>query len=165
MGMAGCFVAIDDGAVKRFREDPDLLGEFLGEQFESDEPTNTMDVDKSWHCIHFMLTGQADGGSEPLAWAILGGEEIGEDAGYGPARILMPEHVKDISSALLSIGKEEFASRFNPVAMQAADVYLSEMCVRDGEEALEYIVENYLNLVDFYRGAAERGDGAILLLC
>ena len=112
-----------------------------------------------------MLTGQAEGGEEPLAWAVLGGEETGDDAGYGPARILRPDQVKSVSSALASIDKSEFSSRYDPAAMKAADIYLSDMCVRDGEEALEYIVENYLGLTDFYRDAAERGDGAVLLIC
>lgn len=165
MGMTACFIAINPDAVRKFLANADSFEEFLNEQFESEEPTNIVDVDKSWHCIHFMLTGQADGGEEPLAWAVLGGEETGEDAGYGPARILVPDQVKSISSALAPIDKSEFSSRYDPAAMQAADVYLSDMCVRDGDEALEYIVENYLALADFYRDAAERGDGAILLIC
>ena len=165
MGMAACFIAIDKNAVDSFFANPDSLEEFLSEQFESEESTNIVDVDKSWHCIHFMLTGQAEGGEEPLAWAVLGGEETGDDAGYGPARILRPDQVKSVSSALASIDKSEFSSRYDPAAMKAADIYLSDMCVRDGEEALEYIVENYLGLTDFYRDAAERGDGAVLLIC
>ena len=165
MGMAACFIAIDKNAVDTFFANPDSLEEFLNEQFESEEPTNIVDVDKSWHCIHFMLTGQAEGGEEPLAWAVLGGEETGDDAGYGPARILRPDQVKSVSSALASIDKSEFSSRYDPAAMKAADIYLSDMCVRDGVEALEYIVENYLGLTDFYRDAAERGDGAVLLIC
>ena len=165
MGMAACFIAIDKDAVMSFRANPDSLEEFLNDQFESEEPTNIVDVDKAWHCIHFMLTGQADGGDEPLSWAILGGEETGGDAGYGPARILTPDQVRTLSSALASIDKVAFSSRYDPLAMKRADVYLSEMCVRDGDEALVYIVDNYLALTDFYRDAAERGDGAVLLIC
>lgn len=165
MGMAACFIAIDERAVRKFLANPDSLEDFLSAQFESEEPANIVDVDKSWHCIHFMLTGRANGGEEPLAWAVLGGEETGDDAGYGPARILAPDQVKSVSRALASIDKSKFSSRYDPAAMEAADIYLSDMCVRDGDEALEYIVENYLALADFYRDAAERGDGAVLLIC
>lgn len=162
MGMVGGFVAVDEDAIKKFRADSGALEEFLNN--EDEEPANSMDVDKAWHCIHFMLTGQADGGEEPLAWAIGGGEEIGEDCGYGPARILQPSQVKSVAIALSAIDKTAFASRYNPAAMKAADIYLSDMCVRDGDEALGYIVENYVRMADFYRDAAARGDGAILLL-
>lgn len=165
MGMTACFIAINSDTINHFLENTDSLEKFLGDHFESEEPTNIVDVDKSWHCIHFMLTGDATGGEGPLAWAVLGGEETGEDAGYGPARILRPGQVKEISSTLSSIDRADFSSRYNPAAMKAADVYLSDMCVRDGDEALDYIVENYLALADFYRDAAERGDGAVLLIC
>ena len=165
MGMTACFIAINSDTVDHFFANADSLEKFLGDHFESEEPTNIVDVGKSWHCIHFMLTGDATGGEGPLAWAVLGGEETGEDAGYGPARILRPGQVKEVSSALSSIDRADFSSRYNPAAMKAADVYLSDMCVRDGDEALDYIVENYLALADFYRDAAERGDGAVLLIC
>jgi hypothetical protein len=165
MGVAACFFAIDSASIDHFRRNPELLEAFLNDQLKSEDPSGTIDVDKSWHLIHFMLTGQADGGPEPLSWAVLGGEEVGEDVGYGPARILQPDQVKGISSALSEISIEEFNSRYDPAAMKAADVYLSDMCVRDGDEALEYISDNYSALVDFYRSAAEGGKGAVLLLC
>ena len=47
MGMAACFIAIDKNAVDTFFANPDSLEEFLSEQFESEEPTNKVDVDKS----------------------------------------------------------------------------------------------------------------------
>lgn len=161
MGMVACFAAIGAGIIQRLDANPELLDEFLSDQLESE---HSMDVDKSWHCIHFMLTGDAEGGKAPLAWAIMGGEDCGEDAGYGPARILQPGQVKDVAAALSAIDRAEFISRYDPVAMKSADIYLSDMCVRDGDEALEYIVEHYLRLVQFYQSAAERGDGVALLL-
>ncbi|AEG00818.1 Domain of unknown function DUF1877 [Methylomonas methanica MC09] len=113
-------------------------------------------------CIHFMLSDSADVTSNPLSWAILGGEEVGEDIGYGPARVLEPQQVKTFAAALASIDQKAFESKYNPAAMQAADIYLSDMCVRDGIEALEYILGNYRILCSFYKTAAADGKGAIL---
>ncbi|WP_041364190.1 YfbM family protein [Methylomonas methanica] len=109
-----------------------------------------------------MLSDSADVTSNPLSWAILGGEEVGEDIGYGPARVLEPQQVKTFAAALASIDQKAFESKYNPAAMQAADIYLSDMCVRDGIEALEYILGNYRILCSFYKTAAADGKGAIL---
>ncbi len=162
MGMVGCFAALDREAIARLKSDPDQVEAFLHPDGGDGEPPHYLDVDKAWHGIHFLLTGTADGGAAPLCWTVLGGEEIGDDVGYGPARILQPDQVRKIAQALLD--EESFKARFAPEAMEAAQVYPDIIWVRDGNDALEYLVENYRGLVAFYRSAADRGDGAILWL-
>jgi len=162
MGMVACFAGADPATIARFREDPSQIEEFLYPDEGEGEPEHYIDLDKAWHCIHFMLTGNAGEASGPLGSAILGGDELGEDVGYGPARIILPEQVHSIAGALSQVDEESFKSKFNPVAMQAADVYLSDMCADEGNDALEYLVENYLSLVRFYQDASNRGDGDIL---
>lgn len=165
MGMVSCFAAVPPAMIAQLKSDPSEMEALLFPDEDDDEPENLIDVDKSWHCIHFMLSGSADGGSTPLSWAILGGEEFGDDIGYGPARILLPDEVRMIATALSDISEEDFKSRYAPQAMQAADVYLSDMCVRDGDDALFYLASNYVNLNEFYRNAAFRGDGVVLWIC
>jgi len=165
MGMAACFAAADAATINQLKADPGQIEEFLFPDDGDSEPPNCMDVDKAWHCIHFMLTGEADEGPAPLSLAILGGEEIGDDVGYGPARVLQPGQVRDIAVALSRIDEPAFKARFDPQAMLTANIYLSEMCVRDGDDALDYLLEKYLALVEFYRAAADRDDGVILWLC
>ena len=48
--------------------------------------------------------------------------------------------------------------------MQALQIYPDIIWVRDGEEAFDYLIENFGPLVEFYAAAAERGDGVILSL-
>lgn len=161
MGMAACFAAITPATMERLTAHPDQIEEYL---FPDDgEPENYIDVDKAWHGIHYLLTGTAGEGTTPLSWAVLGGKEIGEDVGYGPARLLTAEQVKKISEVLLN--EDDFKAAFAPEAMEAAQIYPDVIWVRDGQESLEYLVENYRELVAFYRAAALRGDGAILWLC
>lgn len=164
MGMVGCFASADPETLRQLQEDPERMEDFLYPDDGEGEPPHCQDIDKSWHCIHFMLAGSADVGTDPLSWAILGGRETGEEIGYGPARVLDPEEVRGIAAALASIDEATFRSRFNPGALQAADIYLADMCARDGEDALDYLVENYRVLAAFYHDAAARGDGAVLWL-
>jgi hypothetical protein len=46
--------------------------------------------------------------------------------------------------------------------MTRADIYPSVIWERDGEEALEYVLDYYKKLVAFYKRAAERGQAVIL---
>nr|CAP48980.1 putative integron gene cassette protein [uncultured bacterium] len=163
MGMAACFAAIDQKTSDRLRLNPDELEDYLYPDDGDGEPENYIDVDKAWHGIHYLPTGTSDEGQPPLSWAILGGAELGDDMGYGPARILTPEQVKAVAGALPS--EETFKASYAPQAMEAAQVYPDVIWVRDGDEALEYLVENYKVMVEFYQSAASRGDGAILWLC
>jgi Domain of unknown function (DUF1877) len=162
MGMVGCFAAVDPETLRRLRNDPALIDGYLHPDDGDSDPPNYIDVDKAWHGIHYLLSGKADVGAEPLSWAVMGGEEIGDEVGYGPARFLEPELVRNIAAWLPD--DSVFKSRFDPQAMERAGIYPEVIWVRDDTDALEYLVENYRELVAFYKSAAERGDGAILWL-
>lgn len=163
--MVGCFVAVDTKAIRRLEADPSQLDNFLYPDDGGSEPPNYHDVDKAWHCIHFMLCGSYDKTETPLSWAILGGTEIGDDVGYGPARILEPEQVQAVANAITKINGEAFKLRYEPKKLKEADIYLAEMCVSEGAEALDYLSKQYLGLVTFYQDAAKRGDGVVAWLC
>lgn len=76
------------------------------------------------HCIHFLLTGTADGGEPPLNFIVVGGREVGaEDVGYGPARVFMSEDVAEIAEALGPIDHEALVQRFDPKLMDRLELY------------------------------------------
>jgi hypothetical protein len=155
--------------------DPDAVGRFLyvesdqlvsddelEKRYEAESDTRPyLDIDKSWHAIHFLLTGSAWEGEAPLANTVLGGTELGdEDVGYGVARYLTPDEVREVSEALGAITPEELMQRSSPQEMQAADIYPN---IWDrGEDELEYVREYYDMLVRFFRGAAEAGEAMLL---
>lgn len=164
MGMVGCFAAIDPGTQEKIRNDPSLMEEFLYPDGGDGEPEYSIDVDKAWHGIHFMLTGKSHGGEGPLSLAVMGGDEVGEEMGYGPARLLAPKQVQEVAAALEKLTIEEFERGFKPAEMATAEIYPEGIWERDGKDALEYVLENYQQMVVFYRDAAARGDGAVLWL-
>lgn len=55
---------------------------------ESDDDETSVDLGKAWHGIHWLLTGSPDSTDDVTSEAILGGQPVGEDLGYGPARLL-----------------------------------------------------------------------------
>lgn len=162
MSMIGNFVAIRPAALEAFIAEPETLENFLYPD-DGSEPANCLSVDKAWHAIHFILNGKPWGGEGACALAVLGGTEIGEDVGYGPARYLTAEGVRTVAEALAQVTAEEFSRRYDPKAMDAAEIY-PQIWIQEGREALEYVLEYYRQLVRFYEAAAKRGDGALLYL-
>jgi hypothetical protein len=124
----------------------------------------SVDLDKAWHGIHYLLTGSAEPNDTIASKVIFGGESIGRDAGYGPAQLLKPDEVKAIAQLLDATPPEVLQKRFKPEEMTRAKVYPSVIWVRDGDEALKYLLDNYKNLVAFYKRAAERGQAVIFAL-
>jgi len=161
MGMVGCFAAVSTTTLDGLRADPESIEEYLYPNDGEDEPPYYIDVDKAWHGIHYLLTGSAEGGAEPLSLAVMGGEEFGPEVGYGPARFLTPTQVSLVAGALSQLTVDHLESRFNPEDMEAKDIYPDVIWARDGKDALDYLLENYRQLATFYRDAAQRGDGAI----
>lgn len=118
-----------------------------------------LSLEKSWHCLHYLLTGTAWQTDSVLGKAILGGVEIGPDIGYGPARYLEPDEVKKVAKALKTLSKKDLTSRFNLEAMKAAKVYA---CRDQGELELAQV---YLTRVcSYYEETAARGDAMLLYL-
>src|SRR5205814_4561024 len=63
-------------------------------------------LDKAWHGLHYLLCGAAEPAPGPLGQAVLGGTEIGEDLGYGPARYFTAAQTSQIAQALQPPGLE-----------------------------------------------------------
>lgn len=118
---------------------------------------NGLNLEKSWHVLHYLLTGKAEEAPPPLGNAILGGKEIGPDLGYGPARFLEPDQVREVASALSSITSEDLAKRFDLQAMIAANIYP----VRD-ESELPLAQDCFQHLADYYSEAAAAGNAMLL---
>jgi hypothetical protein len=118
-----------------------------------------LSLEKSWHSLHYLLTGNVWETDSILGKTILGGNEIGPDIGYGPARFLRPDEVKEIATALKKLSKGDLAKRFDLQAMVAAKVYA---CHNEGE--LELAQDYFAQVVAYYVKAAKRGDAMILYL-
>jgi hypothetical protein len=123
------------------------------------EAKNVLNLDKSWHALHYLLTGSAEPVDTPLGQSILGGTDIGPDLGYGPARLLPPDQVRLIATALSKVSKETLVSCFDLPAMQTAKVYACST-----ESDLE-LAQSYLaRIIHFYAEAAAVGSAMLLYL-
>ena len=87
-----------------------------------------LSLDKSWHTIHFLLTGDKSViprhlPASPLHNVIMGGRATPVDSAYGPVRVLEKPDVKAIAAALASIDDEALKNRYSIAELNAAQIY------------------------------------------
>src|SRR5579859_1183536 len=102
MAMIGNLRPASDAQIARLLANPEEITRFL---YGSDVPSNDRVVlNKAWHAIHFVLTGSRLGGSAPLNFLVDEGTPVGAvDVGYGPARVLTSDQVRQLADALAAI--------------------------------------------------------------
>ncbi|MFI7598872.1 YfbM family protein [Actinoplanes sp. NPDC049681] len=130
---------------------------------EDEMPDPELDLDKSWHAIHYLLTGTAWDVSEGAGAAILGGDEVGEDNGYGPARLLTSDKVQAVAAALDAMDVDTLRNRFVPEALAAADIYPAIWAQTDADFD-SYLAPYFAQLRSFYGRASANGQAVLLAI-
>jgi hypothetical protein len=161
--MIGNYRRISPAQLQELLANPDSIGDFL---YEGGDPgASHLGIEKSWHVIHFLLTGSAWEGEPPLSQAVLGGTPLGdEDLGYGPARYLKADEVQVVSRALNGISPTELGHRFDQEALAAAEIYPS---IWDGaieEDEIQAFLDDYRLVVDFFAQAAQNEEALLLYI-
>jgi hypothetical protein len=166
MGMTGIFRLVRPAALEEARFDPDLLGAMIFEPGDEDEesdddPGGSLEIDKSWHGLHFLLTGTAWEGQAPLDFIVRGGDALDLDPGYGPVRYFDPAALKLIARAIHSLDERALKSRYDATRMQKLDIY-PQIWLRE-DNADDYLLENWSLLRSFIENGSAEGFG--MLVC
>lgn len=124
------------------------------------------DLDKAWHGIHYLLTGTAWEGKAPLNLLVSGGAEVGDvEVGYGPARVLRAEEVRDAFRALEAIRDEELRARFDAEDMLRKEIYPSIWTRKPEEDDVLGYLMGYVGILRaFLAQVAQKGLGLVLHL-
>lgn len=120
------------------------------------------DLDKSWQAIHYCLNKTDYHADPPMDFIITGGENCGViDVGYGPARLIKSDTVKEIAQKISGITTDHLRQNYNPSKMEALDIY-PNIWLRDGDEGFEYIAEYYEDLRSFIINCSKHNLGMAL---
>lgn len=150
-------------------------GETPKESYEGTEPE--LNIDKSWNILHWLLSGRSDVAyregtkyfvspeEQAINKTIMGGTEIGKDVGYGPARYLDPNEVKQVSEALEHVSREDLQKKWDPEALAnlSEELYpsLTPDAWRNPAEA-EYYLQSFDKVKGYYQSAASKGNALLL---
>lgn len=123
MSMIGHVYLVSEERIDALLAEPSSVYETIDSAY-NDPSAGFVDMDKAWHCLHFLLTGTAWEGTPPLDFIAKGGTPVGdEDVGYGPARVFRAAEVAAIAAAIAAIGPKELADRFDLQALDALEIY------------------------------------------
>jgi len=114
---------------------------------------------QAWHGLHFLLCRSPEPTPSPLGQAVLGGIEIGEDTGYGSPRYLDPAAVGAIAKALSALDATSLRGQYDGEAMNEADLYPDAW---NEPDTVDWLMQEFDRLREFYVGAASRGNAALL---
>jgi len=160
MGIVCGLVALGKDQIDKALADPENVFHYLDEFYENKE-VEGVGLDKAWHGIHFLLTGSAWEGEEPLCYLVKGGELVGQEG--DDARVLRPDQIADWANALSTISADDLRKRYDPAAMKKADIY-AMICDRVDEEPgnLEYMLPYYEDLCSFLEKTKKENKWAIV---
>jgi hypothetical protein len=126
-----------------------------------------LDLQKSWHILHYVFTGHAHDGAAPGA-ELLSGEPVGSDVGYGPPRLLDVGHTAQFAAFLAAQDIAHLEQRVNLAEMRRLMIYDLPMGAGSRADFLadvrREVAAYYPALRDYLRGAATRRDGLLIWL-
>jgi hypothetical protein len=128
------------------------------------DPGRLLDLHKSWHVLHYLFTGEVDGGTPP-ADALLGGRELGEDMGYGRPRLHEAAATAAFARFLSPLTVADLQGRIDIGRMSALGIYCCEDDDEGSAEELGDDVAHYFPLLQSFVGeAAKNGNGLLMWL-
>jgi hypothetical protein len=155
MSVVACFHAVTETQLATFLKDPSALVAFL----ESDQPkANSINIDQAADGIQYLLSQH---NCPEANTAVLGGTKTATEVGYGPVRYLRVAEVSAIARGLSSISEEQLGEHFSPEEMQEACIEPNPDWFWEDEDSLDYLLKNYLKLVEFYQKAASEKNAVL----
>lgn len=162
MGMSLHLFSIDAQSADALAADPDSVSRLLDLDDDDDPDVAITDLDKAWHGIHYLLTGSDWEGEPPLNFLLQGGTMLAEEDEEPAPRLLQPDEVREVSSALAAVDEDHLRERFDPEAMKALDIYPAIW--DDGPEALDYCLTYFAQLQAFMREAARQQRAVVIFM-
>jgi hypothetical protein len=123
-----------------------------------------VDLHKSWHMFHFLFTGRAEGGTPPASLLMEGGDEIGEDLGYGAPRLLDPAATAALAGFVGPLTVAELAGRLDGERMAALGIYPGFTAADAVEEYGDDLEHYFPMLRDHLAAAAAAGETTLVWL-
>lgn len=167
MGMNLYIAALDadeSAAIASGRLDPTVVAERTHAAIwnpSGDSSRRVCSMGKLWHAVHFVLTGSAWETSMGIGELILGGEPVGDDLGYGPARFHAATKVAKFDDGLAALPDSELRDRFSTSAM--ADAAVMPNLWDEPEDELWNEVQGYVQELRPFLAQA-RADGLALFV-
>jgi hypothetical protein len=168
MGIELCMWQITPENLEKLLSSEEAIEAFMESQFpDPDSPDavaetftedDGIELGKTWHFVHYLITGDAKGGEYPLGYAIMIGRPF--DKYSSDLTWRSPDEVKDIAEALANLSEQDLLKRRNPPKASKIRIYdyPAGFKKKDIEEVLPY----FRKLRDYYSAAAKQGNALLV---
>ena len=155
MGMRAYLREVQSGDMARLSK-PEQVFDLL-----HPNDSSVLNLEKSWDGVHRLLASASP--KVEVGFLFNGGTEIGPRLSYGRARLLSPEFVACLDTALKSISDEQFWSGFNAEKFESDNVY-PDIWEEPAEELRDEYVYYLHELQTFIDRVAKSGGQVIVAI-
>ena len=150
MGMLGNYIAVGEDELKRIRSGEIDIFDMNPEEHQ------TLDIDKSWQAVHYLLCGDIDDGEPPMGYVVpIRDENFIENGMEFGAFFADAEQVREAVEYLDSLDEDKLKGMFDFGAMLADEVY-PIMDESDEDGFFEYLRGYVRKIKEFYKETSER---------
>jgi hypothetical protein len=166
MSMIGNLFRVTTDDLERILKDSSILEDRIYSE-ESEDTTDRLDIDKTWDAIFYLLTGhpvaEMEQAKPPLSWSLFSLQLIDEeqDMGYGPAHYITADQVKQLNKELAKISSEDLRQKYIGREMNEVEIYPGGW---EEIESLEYVLDNFEQLKQFYMTAEKENKAVITFI-
>lgn len=149
MGMIGNYIAIESDKLEQVKNNElDIL------DIDTDEYPS-LDIDKSWQTIHFLLCDDIAEGKPPLGNVIPMRNDnwLGAEMDY-VAFAITPKEVLDAYNAIKDIREDELRQKYNFESLIENEIY-PVVEDEDADDFFDYTYANFKSIQEFYQIASE----------
>lgn len=118
---------------------------------------HTTDLDKAWHGIHFLLTGEVWTGAFPKGFLIAGGRDLG---GLESMRGFTAEEARQISQVVETVSDGELRDAYAPERFLKNDIYPALDWTSEDFE--DYLLPYFQDLKAFLKMCTDNDCGFVL---
>ena len=148
------------------REDVDRLAStptlFAGRMQTGTATAQRVSLEKAWHGLHYLLTGEVWEGNGPLAFLLAGGEHVDGDE-ESPLRWFTPQEAKQIHKALSAVSDDQLWSSFDAAQMEQLEIYPG-IWDEDEDELKEEYLGYFHELKQVVAAAVGSGQGLLVTI-
>ena len=157
MGMCFQLIAISPQDIGKLSLG-ETIEELLDQHFEA-QSDYALDLYKNWDGVDFLFH-QADQSSLPRNWLTESGDQIGEDLGYGPARVWSTEVVTSIAKKTGLCEAVSLNAAFDFKLFEQAEVYPNNWDQQDSRDK-DTVLSACSHLQRMLRATANRRDALL----
>ena len=126
---------------------------------------DVLDLEKSWHGLHFLFTGSAEDTTLPNGFLISGGLDLESEDDDNAPRLLDADQVREIHTFLQSLSRDDLTRRYDAHRMTELEIYPDAIWMRDtigDRSARDHLLDAFDELQSFIAVTHERRQAIVV---